>query len=622
MMPRSIAFALLLFMSGARIACAADPTPPAAPKTLDELKQRIEKVVKDQGVPAIGIALVNREGPVWVTGWGKADLKSGRAADQDTLFRIGSVSKMFAGLAVLKLVEEGKLSLDDKVRDRAPDVAFENPWEATNPVRIANLLEHTTGWDDMHVAAYAYDAPDTMTIKQGLDYHPDSRKSRWPPGSRQAYNNIGPTVAAYIVEKVTGQRFEDYIAKEFFTPLGMVSTSYLRTKLYDERGATLYQGAAPQEYWQIIHRPSGSINSSARDMAKFVQFMLMRGSTAAGPIVSEASIDRMETPKTLPGNAQGVLAGYGLANYTSGHLAWGTAFRGHDGGVNGGLTQLAYVPGLGEGYVFMINSGNPAALGEISGLLRDYLLRDAKWLEVEAANLPERYKKIDGYYQYTNPRNDNMRLMASLAGILRVTHDDKVLHRTPFPFGGWISSDYVGAREVLVDRWTGLPTIAVIEDPLLGPTLQVASDVMVRVPAWKVYARFGTVALLIVMSITGIVTLIVWAARRKKTNDGRLWLRLWPLLASVALLSFLVISAVSGAFLKSLGTVSPLSVGLFVLSLVYPAVALAGTAYLFKASAREPKNLPYWFAAAFLVVHLLIAGYMTMFGAIGIRTWA
>src|SRR5262245_62252047 len=122
-MTRTIALGLLLFMFGClRIASAAEPAPP---KTLDELKQRIEKVVKDQGVPAIGIALVNREGPVWVAGWGKADLKSGRAANQDTLFRIGSVSKMFAALAVLKLVEEGKLSLDDKVRDRAPDLAFE-----------------------------------------------------------------------------------------------------------------------------------------------------------------------------------------------------------------------------------------------------------------------------------------------------------------------------------------------------------------------------------------------------------------------------------------------------------------------------------------------------------------
>jgi CubicO group peptidase (beta-lactamase class C family) len=617
MTPRTIALGLLVLFGCLRMA-SAEPEPP---KTLEQLKQRIEKVVKDQGVPAIGIALVNRNGPVWVAGWGKADLKSGRAADQDTLFRIGSVTKMFAGLAVLKLVEEGKLSLDDTLRERAPDVAFENPWEATNPVRIAHLLEHTTGWDNMHLTEYAYAAPDTMTVKQGLDYHPHSRASRWPPGSRHAYNNIGPAVAAYVVEKVTGQRFEDYIAKEFFAPLGMASTSYFKTKLYDERGASLYVGAVPQEYWQIIHRPSGSINSSARDMANFVRFMLMRGSATRGPLVSEASIERMETPKTLAGNAQGVLAGYGLANYTSGHKAWGVAFHGHNGGVMGGLTELMYAPELGEGYALMINTGNPGALGQISELLKDYLLRNAQWVEVKSADLPERYKQIDGYYQFISPQSDGMRMQMSLMGILKVTHDDKVLHRTPL-FASWISSDYVGAREVLVDRWHGLPAIAIVEDPLVGPALQVGSDVLQRTSAWKVFARFGTLALLILMSIAGFVAIIVWAARKKKTNDGRLWLRLWPLIASAALLAYLITSAVGGVFLKALGTVSPLSVGILVLSLVYPAAVLSGAAYLFRAKARAPMNLPYWFAAAFVLVHLLIAGYMAIYGAIGVRTWA
>jgi hypothetical protein len=145
---------------------------------------------------------------------------------------------------------------------------------------------------------------------------------------------------------------------------------------------------------------------------------------------------------------------------------------------------------------------------------------------------------------------------------------------------------------------------------------------LVRVPGWSVYARFATVVLLIVMSIAGIITLIVWAARRKKTNDARLWLRLWPLIATATLLVFLITSAVSGLFLKSLGAVTPLSVGLFVLSLVYPAVVLLGVAYLFKAKARAPMNLPYWFAAVFVIVHVLVAGYMTTYGAIGIRTWA
>jgi CubicO group peptidase (beta-lactamase class C family)/cbb3-type cytochrome oxidase subunit 3 len=618
MMRRTLALGLLLLIT--RAGFAAEPE---APKTLDELKQRIEKAVTDYKVPAIGIALVNRDGPVWVAGWGKADVKSGRAADPDTLFRIGSVSKMFAALAVLKLVEEGKLSLDDKVRDRAPDVAFENPWEATHPVRIVHLLEHTTGWDDAHIAEYAYAAPDTMTIKQGLDYHPDPRTSRWPPGARHAYNNIGPAVAAYVVEKVTGQRFEDYIANEFFTPLGMTSTSYFRTKLYDERGATLYQGLEPQAYWQIIHRPAGSINSSARDMARFLQFLLMRGSTANGPIVSEASFLRMETPGTLPGNAMGVLAGYGLYNYTSGYRAQGVAFHGHNGGMMGGLTELAYERKSGQGYVFMINSDNGAALGQISDLLKGYLLRDTQWPNVQAAPLPEKYRHIDGWYQNITPRSDNMLLTTSLLSFLKVTHDGKHLHRSPL-FAPWISDDYTGPRDVLVDRWSGLPTIAVVDDPLAGPALQIASDLYVRVATWKMFARFAVPLLMIVMTIAGFVALIVWAVRRRKkaTTDTRLWMRLWPLIASVVLISFLIISVMSGMFLQLMATVSVLSVGLMLLSIAYPAAALAGAACLFSAKGRERKNLDYWFAAAFVAVHLLIAGYLAMFGTIGIRTWA
>ncbi len=615
-----VRLALLICLGVMRSSLAADD---AQPNTLDELKQKIGKIVADNKLPALGIALVNREGPYWVAGLGKADLESGRAANEDTLFRIGSVSKMFAALAVLKLVEEGKLSLDDKLSDRAPDVAFENAWEKTHPVRIAHLLEHTTGWDDIHVAEYAYAAPDTMTIKQGLDYHPDSRKSRWPPGTRHAYCNSGAAVAAYVIEKVTGQRYEDYIAQTFFTPLGMESTSYFKTQLYDERGATLYQSGRPQKYWQILVRPAGSINSSARDMAKFVHFMLLRGSTTTGPILSDASIDRMETPGTLPGNAGGVLAGYGLGNYTTGHKNLGVAFHGHDGGMPGALAHLAYSEKLGVGYIVMISSGNGGALGEIATVLKDYVLRDATPPEVNAGPLPEKYKAIDGYYQPINPRNDTLALLSSLAGILKVTHDDKYLHRSPL-IPSWTSSDHDGPRGVLVDRWSGLPSIAIVEDAIVGPGLQVASDLLQRVPAWKVFARIVTLVLAIVMTIAGFIAFVVWAARRarKKTADGRLWLRLWPLLATVSFVVYLFVFSAAGSFLEQLGTVTPVSVGLFVLSLMYPIVVLVGALHLLTAKARERMNLPYWFAAAFIFVHILVASYLATFGSFGARTWA
>ncbi|MHC5112528.1 MAG: serine hydrolase domain-containing protein, partial [Planctomycetota bacterium] len=242
------------------------------PATLDELKTAVAAVIGENGVPAVGIAMVDENGPVWIGAIGKANLEQGIVADGNTLFRIGSTSKMFVALAVLKLVEQGRLSLDDQVADLAPEIGFENPWEDSDPVRVVHLLEHTTGWDDIHLPEYAHNDPAPASLKEGLDFHPHSRISRWKPGTRMSYCNSGPPVAAYIVEKLTGQGFEDYVEEHFFEPIGMETASYFLSEDVVSNGATLYaNGNEPQEYWHILMRPSGSINASPTDMAKFVR---------------------------------------------------------------------------------------------------------------------------------------------------------------------------------------------------------------------------------------------------------------------------------------------------------------------------------------------------------------
>lgn len=192
-----------------------------APTTVEELETAIAGVLEEYEVPAIGIAMVDENGPVWVTAMGKSNLAADINADTESMFRIGSTSKMFVALSVLKLVEEGRLSLDDKVGELAPEIEFENQWESTDPVRVVHLLEHTTGWDDIHLPEYGHNDPTPATLKEGLDFHPHSRVSRWKPGSRMSYCNSGPPVAAYIVQKITGQDFEDYVQENFFAPLGM-----------------------------------------------------------------------------------------------------------------------------------------------------------------------------------------------------------------------------------------------------------------------------------------------------------------------------------------------------------------------------------------------------------------
>ena len=335
---------------------------PKPAQSIDELRQQLEKILKDTHTPGVSVAIVHRDGPEWIAGLGTADVASSRANTADTLFRIGSTSKAFTSLSILMLVDQGKLSLDDPVHKLAPDLWFENPWEATDPIRVVHLLEHTTGWDDIHLREYAKQAPDSMSLHDGLEYDHHSRISRWRPGTRMAYCNSGPPAAAYIVEKLTGQRFEDYVQQNLFGPIGMKTASYFRsspaTTLYHDDGKT------PYPYWGILMRPAGSINASANDMAAYVQFYLNRGAAGGKQIVPAADIDRMESPKSTWAAKDGMKAGYGLSNYWS--VEDGFVYHGHDGGVDGGLTDMSYMADNNVGYFFSINSASGDAFDTVS----------------------------------------------------------------------------------------------------------------------------------------------------------------------------------------------------------------------------------------------------------------
>src|SRR5258705_2142669 len=197
----SAVFFFFFFIPFGAAADKKDEKPNPA-QSVDELRQQLEKILNDTHTPGVSVAIVHKDGPEWVAGVGLADVATNRSNTADTLFRIGSTSKAFASLSILMLADQGKLSLDDPVHKLAPELWFENQWGSTDPIRVVHLLEHTTGWDDIHFREYAKQAPDSMTVREGLDYDHHSRTSRWRPGTRMAYCNSGPPVAAFIVEKL------------------------------------------------------------------------------------------------------------------------------------------------------------------------------------------------------------------------------------------------------------------------------------------------------------------------------------------------------------------------------------------------------------------------------------
>lgn len=603
-----------------------EKTSPA--QTISELHMQIEKILRDTHTPGVSIAIVHRDGPEWIAGVGQGDVSSGRAATADTLFRIGSTSKGFASLSILMLADQERLSLEDPVHTLAPDVWFENEWESTDPVRVVHLLEHTTGWDDIHLRDYAKDWPGTKGVKEGLDYNHHSRISRWRPGTRMAYCNSGPAVAAYIVERITGQRFEDFVEQNLFEPIGMKTATYFQpaaataTTLYHDDGKT------PYRYWNILLRPAGSINASANDMAAYLEFYLNRGAVHGKQIVPAADIDRMESPKSTWAAQDGMKAGYGLSNYWS--VMEGFVYHGHDGGVAGGLTDMAYIPDYGVGYFYSINSGNGDAFEKIGKAVRAYVTNVLQKPALPAvASLPANASDYAGWYEPDSPRVEMSHFLERLTRLcwLHFRNGKLILSS----LGG--SEDFLPVERSqfrLVPKKYPPEPVATLE--LLTPNAEGLfvqagfGNTIKRVPGWFAVGEI-VVTIFVLLSILSILLYapfwILGGLSRKRRRPAERAMRIWPLAAVLSLVAFVAIVILCRHdLIERMGNLTVWSALLFLSTIAFALATIASTIVWWRIPAEAARRSVRRFSAIVTVALVIAAAYLAYWGIIGLRTWA
>jgi CubicO group peptidase (beta-lactamase class C family) len=618
----------LLLIWSVPLPCQAQaPLAVPAAQSIEQLQQQLQSVLRDTHTPGAAVAIVHRDGPEWVAGLGLADVGARRPATAATLFRIGSASKAFTSLAMLQLVAAGELSFDDPVRKLAPEVWFENRWEATDPVRIVNLLEHTTGWDDAHLRELAKDAPG-MGLREALDYDHHSRMSRWRPGTRMAYCNSGAAVAAYIVEKITGQRFEDYVAQHLFAPLGMRTASYFQPP--SPLAVTLYHsdGKTPFVYANILLRPAGAVNASANDMASYLAFYLNRGSVGGQQVLPVAAIDRMESPLSTWAARQGLKDGYGLGNYWSIHD--GFIYHGHNGGMEGGLTNVAYLPDAGVGYFFSINSGSAEAYHKFDQLLRAYITRSLPKPAVPApAPVPAAAAQFAGWYEYDSSRIQVLHFLEQLLGLTRIQlRDGKLLAS----YLGTSGEPYVPVSGMLFRRAaTDEPADPVATVALLGPNadgrfIQFGTTTTLRrVSAWVGILQLVLTALALLAMISILIYAPFWilgGLSRRRRRPAERAMRLWPLVAVLSVIGFVVTVMASGEdAIERLGNLTGYSAMIFVFTVLFAVAAIVGAVAAWRA---PPTLVRRWVRVYSLLVCaalLISAAYLAWWGVIGLRTW-
>ena len=393
------------------------------PKTLQELQQAMKEVLENEHVPGAGVALVANGVVLWCGGIGDADIATKRAVSCDTEFRVGSISKTFVALALLKLQEEGRVNLYARLQDAAPEIPFKNNWEAMHPVRIVHLLEHTAGFDDMEPSEVynlrdRYDFPLLGVFKR----FKNPQTARWPPGTRMSYSNPGNAIAGYLIEKVTGKPFDQYIRETLLRPMGMELADYPLTDAGRSLLATAYEGNPPKPsgYPFIYLRPAGDLKASPGELARLVQFLLRRGKAGDAQLVNSESILRMEAPETTLAAKNGLRLGYGLCNYTG--VEGGVVTHGHDGGIDGFISSYRYMPEQNWGYVILLNSDNSQrALESLNHLAIDFLSKDFLKPQMPAIDLPEsELKRFTGFYAPRAPRSQLFAFLDDLAGGTRI----------------------------------------------------------------------------------------------------------------------------------------------------------------------------------------------------------
>jgi CubicO group peptidase (beta-lactamase class C family) len=610
--------------------CAPEPKKVElpAPATVQKLEQAITSVLHETKTPGAGVVLFSKDKVLWTAGIGLADRATGKQVTPDTIFRAGSISKSFVALAVLKLQEEGKLHLDDRLRDLVGDIEFKNSWEETDPVRLAHVLEHTAGFDDITARAYAASIPD-ISLRDALNFDPRPRTSRWRPGRFMSYSNAGPPVAAYAIERVTGRTFDRYMDEEIFKPLEMKSASFLLTDDVAKNLTKCYRsdGVSEVPYWHIVDRPSGALNTTPNELAHFVQLLLGRGTYQGDRILEPESIDRMERPTTSAASRKGLRRGYGLGNFMMSHK--GFRFQGHGGGGPGFLANYAYAPDYDVGYVFMINSDSYEAVDRIDKLVRGYLTRELGKPAPPTAVVPgERLQDFAGYYEPYTPRIETLRFMDRLLGLQHIAVDGGVLRARSLtgPPKTLIPVDDEGLFRGDEDP---VATMAFLEENgecFLDGGLLLMGNYR-RVPAWWVWGQGTVVVLCLVMMVSAIVFPVVWVPRKllgRMKGVQHMNVRLLPLAAVLCLVTAfgLFLASMARDPIERLGNPTVWSIGFCVLTWLFAVTTIAGFVQAIRARQWDVRPWVRRHALLVSIANLIVLVYLAYLGIIGLRTWA
>lgn len=599
---------------------AAEPVAAKPPATIAELDAALAKIFRDGAVPGASVALVEDGQITFVKGYGIADKSKATPVTPETVFRAASISKSFTGIAVMTAVQDGKLSLDGRLAELAPDVKFSNPWEATNPIRLVNLIEHTTGWPDISFRVLTADHRD-WTLMHGVQVASSDFTSRWQPGHFAVYNNAGPAVAGVILEKATGQEFNTYMRERILRPMGIAAGDFeQKEELFPLLSKSYEADGAVTPFQHIILAPAGSLTLTARELAQLVRFYLGRGTVDGRQILTPQSIARIErSSSTLASPAGFAEFGYGLGNTP--FTDKGAVFRGHNGGIDSFTSVYGYSLSANAGYVLMANGGEGVDFGQPAAqLVQAYLTRNLPPRTLPTATVDQRtLESYAGVYRAITPSNRFTRPYQEVLGLTWFTVEDgKFMSR---------GNQFIPTAAHLFRRADReAATLAFVESE--GNIYKVSAfNATVKEPLWRVVIIAAVLGLIVLGVLVSVIMSPFWLVaviRGRLSGRGGALLRFLPLLSVIALiltfaLPFVYLASGSIPSAMLLAVPGPFSYAIFASSLLFPLLALLALLRAWGASEAGIVIRVYAFLTSLAI--LAFSAYAASIGWVGAQTW-
>ncbi len=331
---------------------------------IQKYRQLIPQLMAEQDIPGLAVAVADDTGVLWAEGFGFTDNDRKTPVTPDTIFSVQSISKNFTAAAVLLAVQEGLLDLDTPITTYLPDFTVHSIFEEhpERKITLRMLLSHTAG--------FTMEAPVGNNFDLGSVSFEDHVKTisdtwlRFPVGTGFAYSNVGISLAGYVLQKVSGMPFAQYVEEKLLHPVGMVNSSFDMAQIrVNPNRAIGHSGSMPKVPLEIPLIPEGGLYTSANDMAKYIQFHLNRGSVNGQSLLNPALLDEMYTG--------------GLA---VGHEHWHqnreTDLFFHGGGGFGFLADLYWCPELKIGITVLTNSADHQLQGYLAVQILDDFIHD------------------------------------------------------------------------------------------------------------------------------------------------------------------------------------------------------------------------------------------------------